>query len=157
MKICCFTGHRVIRLNHLRRLPALLEAELVSLIEKEGVTVFRNGGAIGFDTIAALKVLELRDRYPQIELEMWLPCRDQDAHWSDRQREYYRYILSHANRVHYIGEKYTRGCMQERNRRMVNDSSFCVAFCLHTEGGSGYTCKYSLRSGVTLHNLARRL
>ena len=154
MKTCCFTGHRQISRDHLNRLPALLENEILQLLEA-GVTVFRNGGAIGFDTVAALKVIAMRQKYPQMELEMWLPCRDQDAHWPPDQRECYAYIRSQADRVHYISDTYTRACMLERDRRMVDGSDVCLAYCVRTEGGTGYTCQYALKQGVELRNLAR--
>ena len=154
MKTCCFTGHRQISRDHLNRLPALLENEILQLLGA-GVTVFRNGGAIGFDTVAALKVIALRQKYPQMELEMWLPCRNQDAHWPPDQRECYAYILSQADRVHYISDTYTRACMLERDRRMVDGSDVCLAYCVRTEGGTGYTCQYALKQGVELRNLAR--
>ncbi len=156
MKTCCFTGHRQIRRDHIARLPALLEEEILALLA-QGVTVFRNGGAIGFDTVAALKVIALRQRYPQMELEMWLPCREQDARWPAEQRECYAYILSQADRVHYVNEHYSRFCMLERDRRMVDGSDVCLAYCLRTAGGTGYTCQYALKQGVKLKNLAHRL
>lgn len=156
MKICCFTGHRHISPAHLSRLPSLLENEILDLLAS-GVTVFRNGGAIGYDTVAALKVIAMRQRYPQMRLEMWLPCRNQDAHWPSDQRECYAYILSQADEVHYISDVYTRACMLERDRRMVDGSDVCVAYCVRTEGGTGYTCQYALKKGVELRNLAQKL
>ena len=156
MKTCCFTGHRHIHPHHLTHLPRLLEAEIEQL-RAQGVTVFRNGGAIGFDTIAALKVIAMRQRYPEMRLEMYLPCRNQDTRWPQEQRECYAYILSQADSVHYISDQYTRFCMLERDRRMVDGSDVCVAYCLRTAGGTGYTCQYALKQGVALHNLAHAL
>ena len=156
MKTCCFTGHRHIDRNHIYQLPSVLEQEILRLMDN-GVRIFRDGGAIGFDSLAALKVIAMRQRYPEMELELWLPCRNQDAKWSPDQRENYAYILSQANRIHYISERYTRYCMLERDRRMVDGSDVCIAYCLRTHGGTGYTCQYALKQGVELHNLARQL
>lgn len=156
MKICCFTGHRQISLAHLNRLPALLEKEILALYDA-GITTFRNGGAIGFDTVAALKVIALRQKHPSMRLEMWLPCREQDAKWPPDQRECYAYILSQADKITYVSEHYTRFCMLERDRQMVDGSDVCVAYCLQTRGGTGYTCQYAVKQGVALHNLAREL
>ena len=58
--ICCFTGHRRIRPEIMPELSALLDRVLDTLIN-DGVTEFRTGGAVGFDTLAALKVLEKRE------------------------------------------------------------------------------------------------
>ena len=55
--ICCFTGHRTIRAEHMLMLPRVLDRVLEGLIGRN-ITIFRTGGAIGFDTLAALKVLE---------------------------------------------------------------------------------------------------
>jgi len=156
MKTCCFTGHRHIPQSHLLPLLDTLEKEILSLHEA-GVTTFRNGGAIGFDTLAALKVIVLRRYHPQMRLELWLPCRDQDKHWTDEQREVYAYLLDQADDIHYISEYYTRSCMLERDRRMVDGSDVCVAYCTRTEGGTGYTCQYALKQGVPIHNLARNI
>lgn len=156
MEICCFTGHRHIPRSHLVPLLDALESEILRLLE-QGVTTFRNGGAIGFDTIAALKVIVLRRYHPQMRLELWLPCRNQDKHWPPDQRACYAYILEQADEIHYISDGYTRGCMLERDRRMVDGSDVCVAYCLRTEGGTGYTCQYALKQGVEIRNLARAI
>lgn len=156
MKTCCFTGHRHIEARHMLHLPSLLEQEILRLME-EGVRVFRNGGAIGFDMLSALTVISMRRRYPEIELEMFLPCHNQDLKWTPSQREVYAYILSQADRIHYISDRYTRYCMLERDRRMVDGSDICVAYCLRTSGGTGYTCQYALKKGVEIRNLARKL
>ncbi|MBR5601265.1 MAG: DUF1273 family protein, partial [Clostridia bacterium] len=72
----CFTGHRNIAREHMIALPALLKAEIARQAEA-GAVHFRAGGAVGFDTLAALCVLEQKKYYPQIKLDLILPCRDQ--------------------------------------------------------------------------------
>ena len=37
--------------------------------------------------------------------------------------------MRRANEVIYASEHYTRGCMQRRNRFMVDRSAVCVAYC----------------------------
>ena len=74
--ICCFTGHRSIAPDQLKQLPGLLDLALERLIES-GVTVFRTGGAIGFDTLAALAVLKKKEIHSKLRLELILPCQDQ--------------------------------------------------------------------------------
>jgi len=154
--VCCFTGHRKIASEELARLPLLLERTLERLI-REGVTVFRAGGAIGFDTLAALSVLEKKETYSQIRLELILPCKDQADRWSAKSREIYEYILRSADSVTVLRERYTAGCMQERNRRLVEGAHRCVAFCRNGEGGSAYTVAYAKRNGVSVINLAEQI
>jgi uncharacterized phage-like protein YoqJ len=155
-KICMFTGHRIINARHISTLPHRLDDLLEQLIA-HGYTEFRAGGAIGFDTVAALKVLERREHDPSLSLELCLPCRDQTHGWDARSREYYEYILTHADRVSYVQEAYTKGCMLARNRMLVDGSQFCIGYCTSERGGSAYTLDYAKKKGLRVINLARML
>lgn len=156
VSVVCFTGHRDISRGDALRLPAYLEEVILELMER-GATVFRAGGAMGFDTVAALKVLDLQDRYPELELELILPCRNQTEHWDSASVKTYQYILDRATRVQYLFDTYVDGCMLERNRRLVEGSDVCVAYCTRSRGGTAYTCTYALRQDVELINLNDRM
>ena len=69
MKTCCFTGHRIIKITP--ELVQRLRDAIVDVIGK-GVMEFYNGGAIGFDMLAAETVIELKAEYPDIKLHMLL-------------------------------------------------------------------------------------
>lgn len=153
IKTVCFTGHREIPSDHAYALPRVLERELITLIER-GATVFRAGGAMGFDTLAALKVLELRDIYPQISLELILPCENQTERWPQVEVRTYEYVLKHADRYEFLYPKYIDGCMLERNRRLVKGSDVCVAYCRQNRGGTLYTVTHAMKQGLEVINLA---
>ena len=70
-KICCFTGNREIKGISPTESAKKLESVLIDLIENQEYTIFRAGGARGFDTLAALCVLKLKEKYPQIELHIY--------------------------------------------------------------------------------------
>lgn len=146
---CCFTGHRDIPPEILSALAAKLEAMVLELIA-DGILYFYAGGALSFDTLAAETVLRLRDQFPQIRLFLALPCREQTRGWSAASVSQYEHILRHANEVIYTSEHYTRGCIQRRNRFMVNHSAVCVAYCTHATGGSAYTLQYARKSGLRI-------
>lgn len=148
----CFTGHRNIEREHMLALPALLKAEIARQAEK-GAVHFRAGGAIGFDTLAALCVLEQKKKYPHIQLDLILPCRDQDAEWNESNRQAYRFVLQSADSVSYVRERYCEGCMLERDRRLVEGSDACIAFLTKSRGGTAYTAAYALKSGLEFVNL----
>lgn len=156
IKTVCFTGHRDIPRDHAFALPRVLERELLDLIER-GATVFRAGGAMGFDTVAALKVLELREIYPQIELELILPCRNQTERWSNVDVRTYNHVLSKADRHRFVVDTYVNGCMQERNRQLVDGSDVCVSYCYQNRGGTLYTMTYAIKLGLEVINLAESL
>lgn len=148
----CFTGHRQIKNEDIMRLPALLEEVLAELCERGAVT-FRAGGAIGFDTLAALKVLELKDRYPHIRLELILPCRNQTERWGETAVRTYRYVMERADACRILFDDYFEGCMLERDRHLVEGSDVCVAYCTRSRGGTAYTFTQALRTGLEVINL----
>ncbi len=150
--ICCFTGHRNIYKKHAKRLPAELDKILAELYGK-GVRTFRSGGALGFDTLAALAVIRLRKTYPDVKLELCLPCKDQAKNWSFYSKMLYEKILRRGDEIRYVGDKYTYSCMFERNRMMVNGSHVCVAYYDGGSGGTGYTYSYAQKSRVKIINL----
>jgi len=149
---CCFTGHRHLSVSN-EILSARLEKQIIDLIE-QGIIYYGAGGALGFDTIAALTVIKLRNQYPNIKLILVLPCKDQTKGWNDNDISVYNYILSQANKVVYTSESYYPGCMHKRNRHLVDNSSHCICYMEKDSGGTAYTVSYARDSGLTVYNLA---
>lgn len=148
----CFTGHRSIPREHAILLPGRLKGEIEKLIQR-GARKFRVGGAIGFDTVAALCVLELKEKYPQIELDLILPCKDQTRGWNELSVKTYEYIIASADRVEYVSDYFTSWCMHERNRRLVRGSQACIAYLAHSGGGTAYTFAFALENGLEVINV----
>ncbi len=151
---CCFTGHRDIAQDEKQEIKRQLERILRSLIGK-GIRYFGSGGARGFDLMAADVVLQLKKEFPHIRLIMVLPCRDQTRGWKGEDIRHYERILTQADKVVYLQEKYSPGCMQKRNRHLVNHSSVCVAYCTRNTGGTAYTLRYACKKGVRIVLLNR--
>lgn len=154
-KSVCFTGHRII--------PAAEKASLLSALYSavmdlylEGYNSFICGGAMGFDTLAAECVLAMKERFPEISLSLFLPCRDQTEKWDSlASLKKYKEILGAADSVEYISDFYTDTCMHDRNRHMVDSSSVCVAYLNSVKGGTAYTVKYAEKQGLRIINLAK--
>ena len=152
-KTCCFTGHRELPEEQLPQLKQALFKVIVRLAS-QGVTRFACGGALGFDTLAAQMVLMVKEAFPQIELLLILPCKTQEKYWPKEDQEIYREILARADRVVFVSETYTQGCMQKRNRLLVEGSSVCVCYCTKKQGGTFYTVRYARQKGLDLIHLA---
>lgn len=150
---CCFTGHRDIPQDQEQEIRRRLEGVLRCLIEK-GIRYFGSGGARGFDLMAADVVLQLKKEFPHIRLIMVLPCRDQTRGWRWEDIRNYERILPQANKVVYVQEKYSPGCMQKRNRHLVNYSSVCVAYCTRDTGGTANTIGCARQKGLKIIHLA---
>mgnify|MGYP003208311534 CR=1 FL=1 len=125
---------------------------LVTLIE-QGYRYFGAGGALGFDTLAAQAVLRLRERYPQIRLILVLPCLNQTRGWPQADIDTYEEIKRCADKVTYTSEHYFRGCMQKRNRHLVDNSSACICYLTKPTGGTAYTVDYARRMGLRIINV----
>ena len=146
---CCFTGHRDIPPELKPYIAKQLERILRNLIG-EGIRYFGSGGARGFDLMAADAVLQFKKEFPHIRLIMVLPCRDQTRGWRGEDLRHYERVLSQADKVVYVQEEYTPGCMQKRNRHLVDNSFVCVAYCTREYGGTAYTVRYALRQSVKI-------
>ena len=152
---CCFTGHRILSNEEKEAVSEKLRPLLRRLIEEEDICCFIAGGALGFDTIAALTVLELKEDFPHIRLRLILPCADQDSKWRKGERQLYRDIIARADYVEYIAAAYLPGCMQARNRALVEQSSRCVC-CLRRQAkssGTEFTVSLAKEQGRTVYNL----
>jgi uncharacterized phage-like protein YoqJ len=148
----CFTGHRNIPNEVMEKLPDLLEKTIAELCER-GATVFRTGGAMGFDTLAALTVLDMKETNPHLRLELILPCLNQTDGWDDVSKQTYHYIMQKADDYRVLFEDYFEGCMLERDRQLVDGSDVCVAYCSRSQGGTAYTFMVAARGDLEIINL----
>ena len=152
-KSVCFTGHRNIKKEDLAALTERLDV-LIDRCAAKGYTNFIAGGAVGFDTLAAKRVLEAKRRNPDITLELILPCRDQTSRWKSLDDiNTYRDLKGEADRVEYLQIFYDADCMMNRNMKMVDSSSVCIAYFNGKSGGTANTVEYAKRQGLKVINL----
>ena len=111
---------------------------------------------MGFDTLAAQTVLDLKSEYPQIKLILVLPCLSQSSRWNGQEQMVYEYIKSRADKVVYTSRDYTRGCMHKRNRHLVDNSSACICYLTDESGGTAYTVEYAKRNKLRVINIAEK-
>ena len=101
-------------------------------------------------TLTAQIVLRLKREFPGLELFLILPCRDQARGWSPEEILQYEAVQRRADRVVYIEENYTEGCMHQRNRAMVDSSHYCIYYKTQSTGGTAYTVDYAAKKGLEL-------
>ena len=149
MKTLCVTGHRPDGLPWKKNVKSeqckeflLTLKEYVIFAISNGYTHFIAGGALGIDTLFALTIIELKASYPQITLEIAVPCKGQEKSWSEENKQIYNYCLNNADKVTILADHYYVFCMQKRNEYMVQ-SSDCVLCCFNGEkkGGTYHTIK----------------
>ena len=142
MKVCAFTGHRSLSGTDFDE--HLLERVILNLV-KNGYTRFLCGMAVGFDMKAAQAVLALKGEY-DIQLVACLPCTNQSERFSAKSKALYDEILGQCDERIVLGEEYARGCMQRRDRYLVDNCDVLVSFLRKTSGGTYYTVNYARKS-----------
>lgn len=159
MKVCAFTGYRPHKLpfgddeSHpdCERLKQRLFCETLRLT-REGVCIYISGMARGIDIWAAEIVLQLRETLPSREIQLWaaVPYDRQANGWDPEEQARYREVLDRADRVEFISHDYYNGCLQKRNRWMVDQSTHLIAVYNGQPGGTKSTLDYARRKGLEI-------
>lgn len=149
----CFTGHRAMSNQEMKRASLLISKEVTELYNR-GIYNYYAGGALGFDFVASVTVLNMKAMLPELTLNLALPCSDYMKKWTCSQIELFERVMARADSVFYVNEEYSRGCMQMRNRYMVDRSGICIAYMRESRGGTYNTVSYAKKKGVKVINLA---
>lgn len=148
---CFFTGNREIEGDEkelIRRLNRFIEG--VRLLDVQN---FLCGGARGFDLLAAECVLERRKQDKKIKLVLVQPFRDQTKGWEQTDIERYEQIKKQADEIVCLSEEYYKGCMHMRNRYLVDNAFYGIAYNRQEEGGTVYTLSYAEGKGRKVFRL----
>ena len=160
---CCFTGHRPDKLfgynpssegnlKMLRKLRGIIE----EIINKNNVDTFITGMALGIDQWAARIVLALKkNKYPNLKIVAAIPCTNHSSKWIKGSQLEWQDIVEQCDYVHYVSkEEYTPWCMQDRNKWMVDNSSYVIAVHDGSKGGTYNCIQYAKNQNskiITLH------
>lgn len=155
---CCFTGHRPDKLpwGTQEEHPRCLETKerLFQAIERAyeaGCRHFISGMAQGADLYFAEAVLCFRQIHPDVTLEAARPCETQANGWPEQEQRRYQFILDQCDYETLVQHHYDRGCMNRRNRYMVDRSRRLIALYDGVpKGGTAQTLAYALRRGLEL-------
>ena len=152
----CFTGHRELSDNEIKTIQEKLNRLLRFLINNHSLQNCYAGGAIGLDTLASLIVLDLKKQYPDIRLNLILPCNGQESKWPQEQKNIYNEIKTQADSVRTLSPFFYNGCMQARNKEMLLFSDLCIAYLRAgtSSGGSLNTVIQATKMGIPVINLA---
>lgn len=156
METCCFTGHRDIPPGLIPSLTEVVKGQIKALFS-QGVIYYGVGGAVGFDTLAAEVLFELRVEHPQIKVILVYPFNGFDSRWQERQRTRYRALLPKYDKRVCVSQTPGREAYLMRDRHLVDCSAHCVAFCSRSYGGTAYTMRYARENGRQVYNLAERI
>ena len=152
---CCFSGHRPAKLpwgeNEDDPQCLALKVRLRDALDaayEAGYRHFICGMARGVDTYCAEIVLALRPQYPDLTLEAAIPCPSQCGGWTPDQQARWHAIVDRCDFETVVQDRYGPGCMQRRNRYMVDHAARLIAVFDGQDGGTRRTVEYALRSGL---------
>ena len=157
---CCFTGHRPLKLPWRSResdsrcvdTKQWIAGELEKLYRR-GYRRFMCGMALGCDLYYAEEVINLRQKYEDVQLIAVIPCENQNRKWKNDQKLRYSELLGQCTVACIISKCYTGDCMHRRNKYMV-DHSTCILACFDgTPGGTMNTVLLAERAGIEMHEL----
>ena len=154
---CCFTGHKPQKFylgsdeehEGCIQLRAVLERE-IGLLLRQGIVTYYCGMALGTDLWCAEILQSLRQGFPQIKLIAVIPFEGQANRWSAEYRERYFHILAHAQEEILLHRHYTKRCMMERNRYMVDHCTHLIGVYNGSPGGTQNTLEYARKQRLCL-------
>ena len=133
-----FTGHRVLRNDfNVDNLNEVINNLLI-----KGFRTFLVGMAMGFDLKCAEVLLEKKKEF-NIDVIACIPCKNQDKFFKNEEKDRYQEYLKKVDKIVCFSDEYENGCMQIRNRYMVDNSSVLVAYLKYFKGGALYTVNYA--------------
>jgi len=157
---CCFTGHRPDKLpwryNEEDPRCLALKEKLTTVVEevyRQGYRHFICGMAQGCDLYFCECVLALREKYADVTLEAAIPCPTQSDRWPAEQQRRYARLVAACDLETVVCSQYNSGCMQRRDRYMVDHAALLIAAFSGSSGGTRYTIGYALQRGLDIIDL----
>ena len=161
---CCFTGYRPTKFpfsvydtenTEYKKFENSLIEEILKLCHN-GCRTFYTGMAMGFDIIAAEIVLLIKNSYnTPIELICVVPFKDQAENYYPFWKTKYLEILEKCDSVICLNDEYHKGCYQQRNKYMVENSDYILTWYDGKSGGTRNTIDYASKIGRFVINANR--
>ncbi len=161
---CCFTGYRPSKFpfsiynaesTEYKKFENSLIEEILSLCHN-GCRTFYTGMAMGFDIIAAEIVLLVKNAYnTPLELVCVLPFKNQSENFYPFWKNKYDNIIKQCDSVVCIESEYKKGCYQQRNKFMVENSDYVLTWYDGKSGGTRNTIDYATKIGRYIINTNR--
>lgn len=152
-KSCCFTGHR--KLPDGQRVAIMERTETaVKKLLSGGINRFLLGGAVGYDTEVARLLFCLKNVHRGIKVVLIYPFDGYTDRWNDAQKAEYAKLLPQYDKVIKASERSGREAYLLRNRMLVDNSAWCIAYCQKQRSGTAYTVRYAKAQGMAVTNTA---
>lgn len=162
-KTVAFTGYREEKILKSSKDPKILSNitnHLTTVIEhhyEQGYRTFLSGMAQGFDLMAAERVINLKQKYPDIQLIAVIPFPEQADDFSDFWKNLYSHCLDNADQTVMIAPRYYSGCYYARNDFLIEFSSVIICYFDGQSGGTKYTVTKANKKGLEMINILDKM
>ena len=143
---CCFFGHK----DTPSTIAPELENVLTDLIENHGVVSFLMGHQGGFDHMALGAVRKLKERYPHITYNVVL------AYMPGEKEEWSFYEPEETMYPEGLEEVHPRFAISWRNKWMLTESEYVVAYVKHSWGGAAKYYESAQKKNKKIINIAEK-
>ena len=145
----CFSGYRPEKLpwggDESDPRCAVLKKRLYDAAESacaEGYRHFICGMARGVDLYACEAVLQLREKYRDVTVEAAIRAQPAGG-WPEEEQRRWHDLVDRCDYETVVQDHYDAGCMQRRNRYMVDHSGYLIAFTWHAASNSRELVEYA--------------
>ena len=120
-----------------------------------GYRRFLSGMAPGFDLWAADEVLKMRAEpgFEDTELVAVVPYPTFSRSFNEQAKALYKHAIGQASETIFIADSYHHAVFSRRNDYLIENSSLLLCYYEGTAGGTRYTVKKAIRSGIPIVNL----
>ena len=150
--ICCFIGHRDLEPWEEQKVYTRMRYRVEPLI-LNGTKYFGVGGGLGFDMLAAEYLLKTRDVYgKRIKIISVLPYPDYRSGWPEEDFRRQEEIIRRSDKVVYVSQKTDPEAFLARERKLVDESTYCICYCHRLTGETADIVKRAIWRGIEVYN-----
>jgi len=147
--ICCFTGHSYIKDITLKE---KIKKKAIELIENAAVNEFWVGNYGDFDNYVASAIRDLKEYYPDIQLNLIIPYLTKDI---NEYKELYYKKYDHIIMADMPLNTPQRYKIIKANQFMIDNCEHLICYIEHSWGGAAKTLEYAQnKHNLEIYNLA---
>lgn len=146
MVTCCFAGHRQTPHCHFKEIITAVEKLVLATDEIE----FLSGGMGDFDKLCEKAVREIKKEYPKKSIRLYRVLPSSKYIPNKEEYQYQRslfddiFVCDASDGAHY------KSMIGKRNRWMVEQSDFMIAYVMHESGGAYSAFQYAGKQNVEI-------
>lgn len=151
MTVCTFAGHREV---YQANISEKIDEAISRIIDTDNSFRFLVGGMGDFDGICSSAIRRAKKKCPnkEISLELVLPYLTQEL---NENKLYYETSFDDVVIPIELAGVHYKSAITKRNRWMVEQSDWLIAFVYRDFGGAYTTLRYAEKKGLQIINLAK--